>query len=241
MNKRYKQMYIIYLMISSFFIEIERQSLLLHFLSILPTLFLLYVYFQYRPQPFEIEDYLVLTPLIIFPISETAIYLFSKTTNEPLMMLLNSIYFFVVHICFIIVYRMEGGRLLTFTNSDYYQIFPILIAIFLIFGFVFLPIIPDQFVFLMMLIATLLAFLLAHIINLPIKGKSYFYGLLGGALIATTDFFAAYNAFFLDDAKFYILYRLAYFIGLFCLIESLLSKPQIFALNSQKEFLAKHQ
>jgi hypothetical protein len=241
MNKRYKWMYIIYLIISSFFIDIGHQNTLFHLLNISPAIFLLYIYLQYQPQSFSLEDYLVLIPLIFFPISEIVIYFFLKNSNQPFIILLNGIYFFVVHLCFIFVYRMEGGRLLTFTNADYYQIFPILIATFLIFGFVFLPIVPDKFVFLMMIIASMLAILLAHIINLPIKGKGYLYGLSGGVLIALTDFFAGYSTFFICDVKFYILYRLVYFIGLFCVIESLISTKQIFSLNTQKKLFAEHQ
>lgn len=173
--------------------------------------------------------------------SETILYVFTKNPNEPLVLLLNGIYFFMVHICFVIIYRIEGGRVLSFTKADYYQVFPIVIATFLVFGFTFLPIIPEQFLFLAMLIATMLAILLTHIINRPIRGKSYFYGLAGGSLIAVSDFFAGYNAFFACNPQIYILYRFAFFLGLLCLLESLFAKQQAFSLNSQEEFFAEHK
>jgi hypothetical protein len=241
MNKRFSWTYIVYLIVSSCFVKIEYQNLLLHILNIAPTVFLLYVYLQHRSQPYSLEDYLVMIPLIIFPFSEAIIYLFAKEPDEPLSTILNGVYFFTVHICYIIIYRMEGGRLMTFTKTDYFQIFPILIATFLVFGYLFLPIIPGQFIFLMMLIATLLAILLAHIINRPIKGKSYIYGLSGGFLIAITDFFAGYSTFFDSDPRFYILYRFAYFLGIYCFLESIFAKQSIFSLNSQKQFFTKHK
>jgi hypothetical protein len=241
MNKRFSWTYIVYLIISSFFVKIEQQNLLLHLLNIAPTVFLFYVYLQHRSQSYSLEDYLVLIPLIIFPFSETIIFLFAKDPDAPLVTILNGIYFFTVHICFIIIYRMEGGRLMTFTKTDYFQIFPILIATFLIFGYMFLPVIPGQFIFLMMLIATLLAILLAHIINRPIKGKSYIYGLLGGLFIANTDFFAGYSTFFDSDPKFYVWYRFTYFLGLYCFFESIFARQSVFTLNSQKEFFTEHK
>lgn len=241
MKKTFSWAYIVYLIISSFFVNIEYQNLLIHFLNIIPTVFLLYVYLQNRSQPYTLEDYLVLTPLMIFPFSEAIIYLFAKDPNEPLIVILNGVYFFTVHICFIIIYRMEGGRVLTFTKSDYFQIVPILIATFLVFGFIFLPIIPGKFIFLMMIIATLVAILLAHIINRPTKGKSYIYGFSGGVLIAITDFLAGYGTFFDNDPKFYVLYRFTYFLGLLCFIESLFAKQSVFVLNSQKELFTEHK
>jgi hypothetical protein len=241
MNQRFSWVYIIYLIISSFFVDIEHQNILLHFLNIIPTILLLYCFFQNRTQPYSVEDYFILIPLTIFPLSETIIYFFTKQPDEPLIIILNGIYFFMIHLSFIIIYRMEGGRLLTFTNTDYYKIFPIAIATFLVFGFIFLPIIPGKFIFLMMVIATLLAILLAHIINRPIRGKSYFFALAGGGFMAITDFFAGYSTFFVSDPKFYILYRFTYFLGLFCLITSLIYKKKAFRLYSQKEFFAEHK
>lgn len=241
MTKRYIWAYIVYMIISSFFIDIEHHNLLLHILNIAPILFLFYGYLQHCSKPFSIENYLVLLPLTIFPISEAIIYIFTTDPKEPLITLLNGIYFFAVHICFVFIYRMEGGRIITFTKTDYFQIFPIAIATFLVFGFVFLPIIPRDFIFLTMLIASMLAILLAHIINRPITGKSYWYALSGGGLIATTDFLVGYSTFFLCEPQFYVYDRFTYYLGLLCLIQSLLVRKQAFALNSQEEFFTEHK
>jgi hypothetical protein len=234
MKKRFDWVYIIYLIISSFFLDPEQKNLTIHLLNIIPTVFLFYTYFQTCSKPYSIENYLVLCPLVFFVLSEIIIYLAANPPYSLIPILLNGIYFFLVHISFVFVYRMEGGRVLTFGKSDYYQTLPFVLTTFLVFGFVFLPIIPGEYIFLMMLITSTLAILFTHIVNRPIKGKSYLYGLIGGFLLIITDIFAGYSTFFLTRDSLYFIYRFSFFLSLFCMIESLLCRKEYVVLDTQK-------
>jgi hypothetical protein len=236
MSKLFTIIYVLYLIISSFFIDIEHKNLLIHVLNVTPVLFLLYVYLKKKHRSFLLEDYLIIIPLALFPLSETIIYFFSSNQADPLIVVANGIFFFLLHVCFIIILRNDGAKLLTFTKSDYYKTFPLSVVAFIIFGYLFLPVIPKDFIFLMMLICSMITIILAHIINIPVIDRNYYIRLFSAVLLAMSDFFTAYEAFLTHKPMYYVVSRNAFFLMLLLLVINSISKKRCFLKPSKTSF-----
>jgi hypothetical protein len=239
MSKLFTIIYVLYLIISSFFIDIEHKNLRIHVLNATPVLFLLYIYLKKKHRYFLLEDYLIIIPLALFPVSEAIIYFFSSNQLDPLIVVANGIYFFLLHVCFIITLRNDGAKLLTFTNMDYYKTFPFLIVVFLVFGYLFLPVIPIDYLFLMMLISSMIAIILAHIMNFPVNGINYNFKLYSSILLAVSDFFTGYVTFLSYKPIYYIISRNAFLMMLMLLAVNALKKNIL--LNPQKHLFLIHK
>jgi hypothetical protein len=126
--------------------------------------------------------------------------------------------------------------MLLFTKSDYYKTFPLSVVAFIIFGYLFLPVIPKDFIFLMMLICSMITIILAHIINIPVIDRNYYIKLFSAVLLAMSDFFTAYEAFLTHKPMYYVVSRNAFFLMLLLLVINSISKKRCFLKPSKTSF-----
>lgn len=130
-----------------------------------------------------------------------SIILFAKETGEMLQIIMT----LIMHMILIIIFRKEGTRIYADKLKDLPKLVIPVSIIFVFFGTVMLPILPNAIYFIAILYAILEMLLVAHGLFRRVSGKSYIWIAIGVVLIMVKDVLYCYN-FFIYQNKIISLY-----------------------------------
>lgn len=115
----------------------------------------------------------------------------------------------LMHTILIIIFRKEGTRIYSEKLKDLPKILIPVSIIFIFFGTVLIPVLPDAHYFLLIFYAIQEMILISHGFFRQVKGKSYWWVALGVSLIFIKDMLYCYN-FFIYQNKVLSLYIIQY-------------------------------
>ena len=130
-----------------------------------------------------------------------SVILLGEETGEMLQIIMT----LIMHMILIIVFRKEGTRIYADKLKDLPKLVIPVSIIFVFFGTVLIPILPNIIYFIAILYAILEMLLVAHGLFRQVKGKSYLWVAIGVILIMLKDILYCYN-FFIYQNKIVSLY-----------------------------------
>lgn len=130
-----------------------------------------------------------------------SVILLAKETGEMLQVIMT----LIMHMILIIIFRKEGTRIYADRLKDLPKLVIPVSIIFIFFGTVLIPILPNAIYFIAILYAILEMLLVAHGLFRSVSGKSYLWIALGVILIMVKDILYCYN-FFIYQNKIIPLY-----------------------------------
>lgn len=107
----------------------------------------------------------------------------------------------MMNLLFIFTFRHEGTTIYSSKLRDIPKLVLPSLFVFLCFGYLIMPSVPDAVYFLSILYAVVLVILVAHGYFRPIKGRSYLWVTLGVTLVLIKDLFYSVYFFILVDQK----------------------------------------
>lgn len=134
-----------------------------------------------------------------------SVILFAKETGEMLQIIMT----LIMHMILIIIFRKEGTRIYADRLKDLPKLVIPVSIIFVFFGTVLIPILPNAIYFIAILYAILEMLLVAHGLFRRVNGKSYVWVAFGVVLIMIKDILYCYN-FFIYQNKIIPLYIIQY-------------------------------
>lgn len=149
-------------------------------------------------------DIAVYTTYLVGSFSDSFI-LFGGQIGETLQISMT----LLMHMILIIIFRQEGTRIYSEKLKDLPKILVPVSIIFIFFGTVLIPILPDIHYFLLIFYAIQEMILISHGLFRQVKGKSYWWVAVGVSLILVKDMLYCYN-FFVYQNKILFLYIIQY-------------------------------
>jgi hypothetical protein len=144
----------------------------------------------------------------------------------------------VMHMILIVIFRKEGTRIYSDKLQDLPKLLIPITIIFIFFGTVLIPVIPDALYFLLIFYAVQEMILISHGLFRRVKGKSYVWVALGVSLIFLKDVLYCYNFFIYENSilSLYIIqYSLSAFVYFMIAVGIALNQDNN-SLNQQESF-----